>query len=165
MKRSEEIREKMREVREGNRYNFRAWLKAFVIPAKKPGWRWILVSGGDVRGQMHLDHSPLTRRRCSVVEIDGVPHTVIEVRDRFLPVLERAKSLRTFFSLFTTQVLHGDDVKRFHYDLWLAAHNLEAKVKRLGELQRRDIRKPTEVEQEVFSHNSIRAAAMHNRNF
>ena len=164
MKRVREIREKEREIREGKRYDFHQWIKDFIIPADKRGWNWLLISGGDVRDKMQLDFSDLTRSRCKVVEIDSVPHTVIELRDRFIPVLERSKNLRGFYSILSHKIAEAD-LKRYHYDLWRAAHNLEAKVERLGELQRRDIRRTTETEREVFAHNTIRDAARHNRDF
>lgn len=164
MKREEEIREKEREIRKGKKYNFRQWMKDYIIPADKDGWNWLLISGGDVRDKIQLNFSDLTRNRCKAVEVDGVPHTVIELRDRFIPTLERAKNLRGFYSLLS-HMISDVDLKRYHYDLWRAAHNLEAKVKRLGELQRRDIHRMTEAEREVFAHNTIREAAKHNRNF
>lgn len=109
---------------------------------------------------MQLDFSDLTRSRCRVVEIDGVPHTVIEIRDRFIPILERAKNLRGFYSLLSHKIADAD-LKKFHYDLWLNAHNLESKVKRLHDLQTRNIRRPNEVEWDVFSNTSLRTAARH----
>lgn len=164
MKRAVEIREKEREIREGKKYDFRQWIKDFIIPADKRGWNWLLISGGDVRGRMRLDFSDLTRSRCKVVDVDGVPHTVLELRDRFIPILERAKNLRGFYSLLSHKIAEVD-LKRYHYDLWRAAHNLEAKIERLGELQRRDIRRMTETERDVFARNTIREAAKHNRDF
>lgn len=164
MKRAAEIREKEREIQEGKRYDFHQWIKDFIIPADKRGWNWLLISGGDVRDKMQLDFSDLTRSRCKMVDVDGVPHTVIELRDRFIPVLEKAKNLRGFYSVLSHKIAEID-LKRYHYDLWRAAHNLEAKVKRLGELQRRDIRRMAETGREVFAHNTIRDAAKHNRDF
>lgn len=164
MRRNAEIQEKEREIRKSKRYDFRRWMRDFIIPANKPGWNYLLISGGDVRDKMQIGFSDLTKSRCKVVDIDGVPHTVLELRDRFLPLLERARDLRGFFSILSHKIAEVD-LKRYHYDLWLAAHNLNAKVERLGELQTRNIRRQTETEREVFAHNSIRDAATHNRGF
>ena len=52
MKRAEEIREKMREIRKGKRYDFREWMRSYIIPADKKGWNWLIIAGGDVREKM-----------------------------------------------------------------------------------------------------------------
>ena len=158
MKRAAEIREKERQIREEKQYDFHQWMKDYIVPADRRGWNWLLISGGDVRDKMQLGFSDLTRSRCRVVEVDGVPHTVIELRDRFIPVLGRAKNLRGFYSLLSHKIADAD-LKRYHYALWMAAHNLEAKVERLYELQRNIILKPTETEREVFTNNTVRTAA------
>ena len=160
MKRAEEIREKMREIRKGKRYDFREWMRSYIIPADKKGWNWLIIAGGDVREKMQMGFSELTMHRCKVVEIDTVPHTVLEIRDRFLTMFERARDLRGFYSLLSHKIADGD-LRKFHYDLWLNAHNLESKVKRLHDLQTRNIRRPNETERDVFSNTSLRTAARH----
>lgn len=160
MKRAVEIREKMQEIRQGKQYDFHKWIRDFIIPADKRGWNWLLLSGGDVRDKMQLGFSDLVRRRCKTVEVDGVMHTVVEIRDRFLTMFKRAKDLRGFYSLLSHKIADAD-LKQFHYDLWLNAHNLESKVKRLHDLQTRNIRRPNEAERDVFSNTSLRTAARH----
>lgn len=137
MNRVAEIKEKERAIRKDRRYNFRNWLRDFIVPSNRDGWKYMIVSGGDVLGKLNHNHSPLTKKRCKVVNIDGVPHTVLEVRNRFIEALERAGDLRAFYRAISSIALDDNDIRTYHYDLWLAAHNLEARLERLRELQRR----------------------------
>lgn len=151
-----------REIRAMSRYNHHAWMRRNIVKADKRGWNWIVLSCGDVRDKMDLGFSNVTAHRTRFVEIDGVPHTVIEVRDRFLPILERAKGLREFYSMMC-HMISAADIKRFFYDLWVAGNNIEAKARRATELTTGEPRRMTATEREVSSvfSEGLRAAARH----
>lgn len=159
-----EIHEKEREINKCKKYDFRGWLRAFVIPSGKKGMNYLLVAGGDVRSRMNLGYSDLVKNKCSIVSIDGVPHTVITISDGFLALFKRARDFKAFYKLVTNYIA-DEDIRKFHYALWLAAHNMNAKISRLAELQKRSVRKPTETERAVFANTSVRASARHYNNF
>ena len=160
MRREDEIREKSREIRDGKRYDFHRWMDAFIIPSRHKNWSYIVLCGGDKTRELNVSFLAARNKRVYVEDIDGTPHTVVKVRNGLVESLARASNLRSFFRCLTNMVAEAD-IRRFHYDLWLAAHNLEAKVERLKEIQTRSTHRPTETEREVFSNNTIRAAARH----
>lgn len=98
-----------------------------------------------------------------VVDIDGAPHTVLRVRRGLLDSLMRTKDFRKFFR-FLANLIPPVDLKKFHYELWLAAHNLEANIRRLNELHDRTSPKKDGVAREVvgiFANNTVREGAKH----
>lgn len=161
-KRKNEIQELQAEIYRRKNYDYRGWCKGFIVQSPSPNWSYLLIAGGDKRAEVDAAFLSANSRRLKVVEVDGVPTTVVQIKNGLVEALKRSASLRTFYRCLT-HIVAESDIKRWHYDLWLNAHNLEARIKRLQELQRPSAQKDgigREIEG-MFSNNNIREAAKH----
>lgn len=167
MRRGREIRELEATIHSRKRYRYDLWCRDFILPADNPNWAFIVIAGGDERERLDPEFVATHGKRVKLLEVDGVPNTVVKVRSGLCDSLRRAGNLRAFYKCLTS-VLSEADVKRYHHPLWIAAHNLEANIGRLRELQTRSFRPKDAVGREVdgiFAGNTVREAAKHYRNF
>lgn len=97
---------------------------------QKDGKSYLIISGGDKCSEVSCA-SPKTKTECvRVIEIDGVPHTVLFCRSRYVRALQKCELASTTFASLS-QFLTSEDIKRFFNSVWCGWHNEMAK-KRLA---------------------------------
>ena len=155
-----EIKECEADISRMKGYRHDVWCRDYIERSEGTNWSYIIICGGDRVSELDEEFMREHGKRVMVREIEGMPHTVLKIRNGLVDALLRAKNLKTFHRCLT-RVLPDRVLRRYHYDLWLAAHNLAARCARMMELQNRRSGSPraTETAMTVFGNTSIRAAA------
>lgn len=96
---------------------------------------FLIISGGDVRGRIIGNVKDEKDKVFILREIDGIEHTVLKCRIRYLKYLKKFREAGALMSALT-QFLSENDIRTFFYDIWLTAHNENAKRSQRTEFNR-----------------------------
>lgn len=90
---------------------------------------YLIISGGDVVSKL-IGRSPVVKEKLiKVIDIEGIPHTVLQCRPRFARTIQRSKNTGSCYGSLS-QFLAENDIKNFFYEIWMKHHNLESIAKR-----------------------------------
>ena len=126
-----------RKTRRMNRFDTEAFCRYRLYPSPEEGFKYLLISGGDVRGRMNLHHTKYLEKDVLFVQIEGVPHTVLKMSDRAVLFLKKAKTLRAFYNSFRS-ILAETDIRQYFYDIWVMGQNINAQIANQTELYRQN---------------------------
>ena len=164
MNRKCEIHELQHTIHSRKRYRFDIWCRDFILPSPHPNWEYMVIAGGNVLDRLDSGFLETHRKKLRVIEVDGIPLTVLKISRGLTTALKRAKNLRSFYRGIT-HIIPDGEMKKYYYDLWLAAHNLEANITRLRELQTNSVPARDEigkgVDAALRADGTIRGAASH----
>lgn len=86
---------------------------------------YLILKGGDVLNKIIGAPDVDKAKEFRVMDIDGVPTTVLVCKKRYLSALLKCRTYSQLFN-YLLQKLTENDVREFFYDIWLGYHNVKA---------------------------------------
>lgn len=140
----------------------KCWCLKNVISSPMKGWMYLLVSPGDVRGELNVGFSGQLQKRIAVESIKGKPWTVVRLRES--QVADKFRRCKGSYGLRNSlhQIFSNKDGRRFFADVWEKADETikqRQKVRKIQEYihSKRSIKKDTC--SEFHQRRTIRGAA------
>ena len=129
------------------------WCFKHTAPSNRNGWSWLIVSKGDVRGEIDKTYSIYTMKRLELATIRGEVHTVIRMRNGDIAKLKRAGGYSALRNCINA-IMSEKDGRRYYASVYDAADSVNAMRDRI-----KGLRFSNEIKQAFASRNTIRRAA------
>lgn len=105
------------------------WRKERIIPTIPPGTYGLVISEGDVRGELDLDFSSQLAKNCKYKVLDNPKgYTILNISHEYVKSLIRAGGANGL-KVVLSRVFSEKDGKRFFEEIW-SSDGIAERVKR-----------------------------------